>query len=220
MMAIECAEHTPQGFVGASEQCWAVVLVSGLCVCSMFLPHFRFSRVRALLEHLVCQHEEPRWDREAQGSGRLEVNGQRVFHRLLDRHVGRLRAVQNLVDDDGDMTERLAGVLRIRQQSPRSDKPWPHVDRWEAALGDKVDNLEAMRDEQGVRSNEQRVRRLAGNSGERLLQVLGDMPHLPDVELEAEGRRGRLDYTSMEMLGVTPPSGAPQPLCLGPDTSV
>ena len=25
---------------------------------------------------------------------------------------------------------------------------------------------------------------------------------------------------SMEMLGVTPPSGAPQPSCLGPDTSV
>ena len=53
----------------------------------MLLTHCRCSRVRALLEHLVCQHEEPRRDRESQGSGRLEVNGQIVFRWLLDRHV-------------------------------------------------------------------------------------------------------------------------------------
>jgi hypothetical protein len=37
-------------------------------------------------------------------------------------------------------------------------------------------------------------------------------------------QRTKLDFAhameSMEMLGVTPPSGAPQPSCLGPDTSV
>jgi len=36
----------------------------------------------------------------------------------------------------------------------------------------------------------------------------------------AQKKAQALHDESMEMLGLTPPSGAPQPSCLGPDTSV
>src|SRR5262245_44558523 len=91
------APYGRTGFFGASEQCWA------------------------LLEYLVCQCEETRRNRESQGSSRLEVNGQRVFRRLLDRHVSGLRAVQNLVHKVRDMAELLACVSRVRQESPHFD---------------------------------------------------------------------------------------------------
>src|SRR2546425_1727964 len=52
------------------------------------------------LNQLVSPHHERLWDRQPQRLRRLEVDDQFVLRRLLDREVGRLRALEDLVRVD------------------------------------------------------------------------------------------------------------------------
>src|SRR5215204_5488965 len=52
---------------------------------------------RELLNHLVGTSEESRWDREAEGCGRLEIDDKLECRRLLNRQVARFCTAQNQV---------------------------------------------------------------------------------------------------------------------------
>jgi hypothetical protein len=65
-----------------------------------------------LFDHLVGAGQQRRWNRNADGSRRLEIDGEIEFDRRLDRQIARIGAAQDLVD-------------QIRQRRNRSRKLAP-----------------------------------------------------------------------------------------------
>ena len=53
------------------------------------------------MDHFLCPHEHPRWNRQAKSFGCLEIDHQFKLNRLLYRQVGGLRSLEDLVDVDG-----------------------------------------------------------------------------------------------------------------------
>src|SRR5262245_66066176 len=74
-----------------------------------FAPPSRFT----LFDHLVGAREQGRRDFKAEGSGRLEIDGQFEFGRLLDRKVSRTGALEYPVDVGGSATKQVEAVRRI-----------------------------------------------------------------------------------------------------------
>src|SRR5438552_2412524 len=65
-------------------------------------------RLAHLFDHLVGPNEQRRRHGEAERFGRLHVDHELEFCRLLYRQIGRLRASENLVDVFGCTTEQVA----------------------------------------------------------------------------------------------------------------
>ena len=72
----------------------------------------RWSSTR-LLDDLVRPLEQRLRDRQAQRLGRLEVDHELPFCRLLDREIGGLDALQDLVREGGRSAEQIQEVRRI-----------------------------------------------------------------------------------------------------------
>jgi hypothetical protein len=66
-----------------------------------FVPN---SEVGASFYHLVGASEEARRNFETKRLRGFQVNYEHEFGRLLDRQVGRLRTLENPVDEDGGLT--------------------------------------------------------------------------------------------------------------------
>ena len=69
----------------------------------------------------VGAHKEFARNGDAEGLGRLEVDRQVEFHRLLDGQVRRFGAAENLVDVDGRPAEYWIPVYSIGNQAPQFD---------------------------------------------------------------------------------------------------
>src|SRR5258708_32828605 len=60
-------------------------------------------------------------DREAEGFGGLEVDDQLELRRLLDREIPRLRALEDLVDEESRAPEEIRVVRAVTDESTSLD---------------------------------------------------------------------------------------------------
>ena len=67
-------------------------------------------KLLALFDHLVCAEEYRGWHGQAERFGSLNVDHQFELGRLFDRQVGRLRTLENLVDENGGPTIKISKI--------------------------------------------------------------------------------------------------------------
>src|SRR5215813_11801343 len=70
------------------------------------------------LDHLIRPRQERRWDCQAEGLGRLEIDDQLELGGLLDRQVACLRSFQNLVYVGGGAPMGVGEVRAERDEPP------------------------------------------------------------------------------------------------------
>ena len=85
-----------------------------------------------LFDHLIRPLQERRWDHEAEGLGRLEVDDQLEHYRLLDRQLRRDRALEDAVDEAGHAPVEGAITSPVRHEPALLDGLTPLVDRGQA----------------------------------------------------------------------------------------
>src|SRR5882762_7073894 len=73
------------------------------------------------LDHLIRSQQQRRRDGEADGLGRLEVDDQLELRRLLDREIPRLRALEDLVDEESRAPEEIRVVRAVTDESTSLD---------------------------------------------------------------------------------------------------
>src|SRR5262249_59696684 len=76
-----------------------------------------------LLNHVVGSGEERWWDRQPKRRRGFEVYHELELGGLLDRKVGRLSALQDLVDEVGGPPEQVGHIRPVGHQSPDIDRP-------------------------------------------------------------------------------------------------
>src|SRR5512147_2328157 len=69
------------------------------------------------LDHSVRSRQNIRWDRQTNLIRRLEINDQLKLHRLLDREIGRLGALENFIDVAGGAPEQIGEASPIRNEA-------------------------------------------------------------------------------------------------------
>src|SRR5215469_13483488 len=74
-----------------------------------------------LLDHLVGEREQRRWDFEAERLGGRQIDDEIELGRLLDRDVPGLRPVQNLVNVVTGAPEQVDKVWSIGHKTSRFD---------------------------------------------------------------------------------------------------
>src|SRR5438105_8121649 len=67
-------------------------------------------------DHLVGAGEECRWHNDAKRLCGLQIDHQLELGRLFDRQVGRLRTLENLVDESGGPTIQISNVSSVAQK--------------------------------------------------------------------------------------------------------
>jgi len=77
------------------------------------------------LDHLIRPLQERRRDREAEGPGGLEVDHQLELRRLLDGEVGRLGALENLIDVNRRALPGAIDVWSVAHEPASIDKVPP-----------------------------------------------------------------------------------------------
>ena len=87
--------------------------------------HMQRSKI-TLLDHLVGEREQPRRNCETERFGDLEIDHELELGRLLDWHVGRLGAAQNLVAKFCGATEKTKEVRPVRTLDlpPQRTRGW------------------------------------------------------------------------------------------------
>ena len=88
---------------------------------------------RTLFNHFVRAGEQCRRHVEAQRLRGAEINYQIKFRRLLNRDVGRLRAVQNFIYLFGGMSEKVWPIRPVGHQSARIGIFPAAIDSWQAS---------------------------------------------------------------------------------------
>src|ERR1700716_3990560 len=73
----------------------------------------------ALFDHVVGAGEQCRWHNDAKRLCGLQIDHQFELGRLLDRQVGRLRTLENLVDEDGGPTKKISNIGPVGQKEAR-----------------------------------------------------------------------------------------------------
>src|SRR5438876_7563190 len=73
----------------------------------------------ALFDHLVGAGEQCRWHNDAKRLCGLQIDHQLELGRLFDRQVGRLRTLENLVDEDGGPTIKISNIGSVGQKEAR-----------------------------------------------------------------------------------------------------
>src|SRR5262245_13289444 len=73
--------------------------------------------LHSLFDHLVGSGEQRRRNGKAKRLRGLEVDGQLVFGRRLDWHVGWLLALEDAIDISRGVSHRLLNVRSVAQQS-------------------------------------------------------------------------------------------------------
>src|ERR1700687_4838976 len=70
----------------------------------------------ALFDHLVGAGEQCRWHNDAKRLCGLQIDHQLELGRLFDRQVGRLRTLENLVDEARSTTIYISSVRPVGQE--------------------------------------------------------------------------------------------------------
>src|SRR5262249_36171334 len=132
------------------------------------------------LNHLVGAGKQRLGNREAEGLGALEVDHQLELGGLLYRQIGRLGALQDLVDEHRRAPPYVVDVRPIGEQPARLDVLSEDIHRWEPALGRKFCEPLRVREKDAGRRNEKR----AGPRADRRSQGVFDFARATDFERE------------------------------------
>src|ERR1700720_413153 len=106
------------------------------------------------LDDLVGPLQERRRDRQAEGLGGLQVEGEFELRRLLDGKISRLGASQNLVYIDRTTSRHLGDIHSIGHEATLLDKQVEFIDCGDPLLGGKIDDLSSMYESKGRRHHQ------------------------------------------------------------------
>src|SRR5205085_5758377 len=70
-------------------------------------------------DHLIGANEHCRWHNDAKRLCGLQIDHQLELGRLFDRQVGRLRTLENLVDENGGPTKYIWIIRSVGQKEAR-----------------------------------------------------------------------------------------------------
>src|SRR5215471_748899 len=90
------------------------------------------------LDHLIRLRQNVGWNCEADLLGCPEIDHQFKLCRLLDRNIGWLCPLQNLVDKGGRSAGQLGNVCPIRHEPTSVREPAFWIHRRQPALGRKI----------------------------------------------------------------------------------
>ncbi len=75
--------------------------------------------IAASFDHLIGANEHCRWHNDAKRLCGLQIDHQLELGRLFDRQVGRLRTLENLVDENGGPTKYIWIIRSVGQKEAR-----------------------------------------------------------------------------------------------------
>src|SRR5262249_24981988 len=125
------------------------------------LPTGRLMGQHTLLDHLVGALHEGLRNREAEGLGGLQVNHQLEPCRLLDREVGSLGALENLVHVDGRAAEYVETAAPIGHEAAGVHVLSLWVHGWQPIPVREARDPWPVREPQGIRKHYDRLCALA-----------------------------------------------------------
>src|SRR5438105_4175308 len=101
--------------------------------------------------YLICLEEERRGNSESEGLGRLQVEDQLEFHRLLHGQIGGLGTLENLVDISGGTSEQLREACSIGHEATRLREFLKLGHHRQLVRDGEVRNLSAVHNSEGLR---------------------------------------------------------------------
>src|SRR5712691_3014086 len=140
----------------------------------------------SLLNDLICPQQERLWDAEAERFGRLEIDYEVELAGLLDRQAGRLRALENLVDEGRRAPLQVEGVGAVDHETTSLYVLPLSIDRRQASLRCELRDLFHLVREDGVRENQERARPLPGHRREGDIDLPG-IPRLQSLKPHPQG---------------------------------
>src|SRR5215471_21484654 len=147
-----------------------------------------------LFNDLISAGKERRRHSEAKCLGRLEVDHQLVFGRVLHWKVGGLFALKDAIDVASSLPAWIDRVSCVRDEATCSDEETERIDRRQSVSRRQRDDQIVIVDRQRGSDRDQTAIRSARKFGNSLLKVSGVSPteraHLPSERL-----RRRLNHT-------------------------
>src|SRR5262249_27891412 len=138
-----------------------------------------------LLDYLI-RSQQQRWrDGEAERLGRLEVDHELELRGLLDGQIGRLRALENLIDVGGGAPPDIRQARAVRHEPPALDIFPQAVCCGHVTGCCEVCEPCAMKLKHRVGHDDECLRALLGHRRERALE-LGGLLGLEELELQSE----------------------------------
>src|SRR5262245_3729611 len=151
------------------------------------------------LHHVISPGEDGGWDRQAQDPGGLEIDDELELRGLLDRQIGRLHSLEDLVRVYRGVLVHVGQAGAVEHQTARVDELALTVDRGQAAPGRQLHDLPPVGDERGIRKDHERVAPVPADRGERLVE--GEIAYLVHPHLQAQGS-GYVFALGVKLLGV------------------
>src|SRR5262245_52807031 len=169
-------------------------------VAEVPLPDSCSAANRYLFDHLVGSTEQREWDGNAKRVGGFQIEDQLGLHRLLDRQIGWLLALENTASIDAALMVRVRKAVSIADQAACHDVLAKWVHRGHRVAGGQCDNLLAPAIEEWITAYDQRAGSQSRQGCEDRIEVaLG--ARLQDMKLQPEGAGRRLQV-SRQGLGV------------------
>ena len=95
----------------------------------------------ALSNYPISPRQQIRRDRQANLLGGFQIDQQLEFHRLLDRQVGRLGTLQDLIHVGRRATPHIFKVRAVRREATVVNKALTKIDCRELILRRKINDL-------------------------------------------------------------------------------
>src|SRR3989440_3105195 len=151
-----------------------------------------------LLDHLIGACEHGRRNVEAKRLGRFHVD-HHLVRRLLDRQIGRLGALQNLVHKASRSSPTVTQINAIAQQSTSLDKLTVGVDHRQPRGCRQRHNLSALTDKQPIGWQHYQFDMLTRQSLERSIEIARPMG-LGPYKLERECAGSGLEVSPVDQI--------------------
>ena len=124
-----------------------------------------------LLDHLICEGDQPRWDGETEGFSGLKVDYEFVFGRQNNWQIGRFRAFENLSRIETSLSISVRDMRPITNETTSDSVFAKLINRRQPILCRKCDNPIALCGEVRVRCYEQRADLLLDNRCQTRVQL-------------------------------------------------
>src|SRR5215510_2329195 len=147
-------------------------------------------------DDLVGAGEQRGWDGDAERLRGLEIDNQFNRGGPLNRHVGRLLALENAARVDTEQTELIRTTASVAHQAAGSGEPASWVDRWHRVAERQYGELFPAADEQSIGANHKPACVQLGRSCKDRFKVVF-RAGTQDMELEPEDAGPRLEVSRL-----------------------